>query len=178
MKTCWKKMCMCSFLGGLTFCSSCQPLQQDNLDTQTVNSLDVSRFMGKWYEIARYEHRFERGMTHVTAEYTLLPEGKIRVVNRGLKKGKAKEIVGKAKQPAPEDYPGRLKVSFFLWFYADYYVLDVDADYRYAIIGSSSDKYLWILSRTPQLSPTILDKLLKKIEARGYDLSRLVFVEQ
>lgn len=178
MKMDWKKMCICSFLGGLTFCSSCRLVDKNDLDTRTVASLDIPCFMGKWYEIARYEHRFERDMTHVTAEYTLLPEGKIRVLNKGIKDGKIKEIVGKAKQPDPEHYPGRLKVSFFLWFYADYYVLEIDDDYQYAIIGSSSDKYLWILSRTPQLPSMIMDKLLRNIEARGYDLSRLVLVEQ
>ena len=134
--------------------------------------------MGKWYEIARYEHTFEKGMTHVTAEYSLKPDGKIQVINKGIKNGKAKEIVGKAKQPNPIEYPGRLKVSFFLWFYSDYYVLELDNDYQYAIIGSSSDKYLWILSRTPELPKETLDKLLANIKQRGYDLSRLIFVEQ
>jgi lipocalin len=134
--------------------------------------------MGKWYEIARYEHRFEKGMTHVTAEYSIRPDGKIKVVNRGIKDGKPKEITGKAKQPDPVKYPGRLEVSFFLWFYSDYYVFEVDKNYRYAVIGSSSDKYLWILSRTPQLPEETLQGILSRLEKRGYDLSKLLFVEQ
>ena len=158
--------------------SSCYSNGHMDIDTSTVKKLDILRFMGKWYEIARYEHTFEKGMTHVTAEYSLEPDGKIRVVNKGIKNGKAKEIVGKAKQPDPVEYPGRLKVSFFLWFYSDYYVLEMDNDYQYAIIGSSSDKYLWILSRTPELPKETLDKLLANIKQRGYDLSRLVYVEQ
>ena len=89
-----------------------------------------------------------------------------------------KEIIGKAEQPDPIQYPGRLKVSFFLWFYADYYILDLDENYRYTVIGSSSDKYLWILSRTPQMDTCLYNKILRGIEQRGYDLSRLVFVKQ
>jgi lipocalin len=117
-------------------------------------------------------------MTHVTADYILMKNGQIKVINRGIKEGKPKEIIGKAKQPDPIQYPGRLKVSFFLWFYADYYILDLDDNYRYAVIGSSSDKYLWILSRTPQMDTCLYNKILRGIERRGYDLSRLVFVKQ
>ena len=148
------------------------------LNTSTVKQLDLKRFMGKWYEIVRFEHRFEKGMTHVTADYSMLPNGKIKVVNRGIKDGNPKEITGKAKQPDPLKYPGRLEVSFFLWFYSDYYVFEIDKNYQYAVIGSSSDKYLWILSRTPQLSENILKRLLQNIKQRGYDLSKLVYVEQ
>ena len=158
--------------------SSCQTNKHVSINTSTVKVLDIPRFMGKWYEIARYDHTFEKGMSHVTAEYSLEPNGKIRVINRGIKNGKPKEIVGKAKQPDPVEYPGRLKVSFFLWFYSDYYILELDKDYQYALIGSSSDKYLWILSRIPELPKDILDKLLANIKQRGYDLSRLVYVEQ
>ena len=165
-------------LAALMAHSSCQANHRIMIDTSTVKQLDIPRFMGKWYEIARYEHIFEKGMTHVTAEYSLEPNGKIRVVNRGIKNGKQKEIVGKAKQPDPTEYPGRLKVTFFLWFYADYYILELDDDYQYALIGSSSDKYLWILSRTPEMLPSKLNELLENIRKRGYDLSRLIFVEQ
>ena len=148
------------------------------VNTSTVKQLDISRFMGKWYEIARYEHTFEKGMTYVTAEYSLLPDGKIRVINRGMKNGKPKEIIGKARQPDPIEHPGRLEVSFFLWFYADYYILELDKDYQHAIIGSNTDKYLWILSRSPEIPKDTLDKLLTNIRQRGYDLSKLIFVKQ
>lgn len=148
------------------------------VNTSTMKQLDIPRFMGKWYEIARYEHTFEKGMTYVTAEYSLLPDGKIRVINRGMKNGKPKEIIGKARQPDPIEYPGRLEVSFFLWFYADYYILELDKDYQHAIIGSNTDKYLWILSRSPEIPKDTLDKLLTNIRQRGYDLSKLIFVKQ
>ncbi len=147
------------------------------IDNSTVSALDLSRFMGKWYEIARYEHRFEKGMTHVSATYTMNENGKIRVRNEGLKDGKHKEVNGRAKQPDPKD-PGKLKVAFFLWFYADYYVLDIDPDYRYVLVGSSSDKYLWIMSRTPTLPQATLNQLVEQLRRRDYDTSRLVFVQQ
>lgn len=165
-------------LAGLLTGGACCARGATGIDTSTVHRLDVARFMGRWYEIARYEHRFERGMTHVTADYTLLPDGKIRVVNRGLKDGRPKEITGKARQPDPQEYPGRLEVSFFLWFYSDYYVLELEPDYQYAVIGSSTDKYLWILCRKPDMPQWQLEQILSSLRRRGYDLSRLVYVEQ
>ena len=158
--------------------SSCQADNHIKVNNSTVKQLDIHRYMGKWYEIARYDHFFERGMTHVVTEYTLEKDGKIRVINKGIKNGKAKEITGKGKQPDPKEYPGRLKVSFFLWFYSDYYIIELDKDYQYALIGSSSDKYLWILSRTPEMTKAQLDGLLQNIARRGYDVSKLIFVEQ
>ena len=158
--------------------SACQANHPIKIDNSTVKQLNIQRYMGKLYEIARYDHSFEKGMTHVFTEYSLLDNGKIHVVNQGLKNGKTKEAIGKAKQPHPTEYPGRLKVSFFLWFYSDYYILELDKDYQYALIGSSSDNYLWILSRTPKMQKAQLDGLLQKIVQRGYDLSKLIFVEQ
>lgn len=146
-------------------------------DNSTTPTLDIQRFMGRWYEIARYEHRFERGMTHVSATYTLSGNGKIEVLNEGLKEGKHKQIKGRAKQPNPQD-PGKLKVSFFLWFYSDYYVLYIDPEYRYLLVGSSSDKYLWIMSREKSLAKETLDQLLDKLRVRGYDTDKLLFVAQ
>lgn len=145
-------------------------------DTHTVSSLDVTRYMGLWYEIARYENSFERDMTGVTATYTLLPDGKIQVENVGYRNGVKKRAVGHAFLPDAVQ-PGKLKVSFFLWFYSDYYVLELDSDnYSYALVGSSSDKYLWILSRTPSLKKETKDKLIASIKNRGYDVEKLVFL--
>lgn len=142
---------------------------------RTVGSLDINRYEGLWYEIARYENSFERGMTRVTATYTLCSDGRIRVENAGYKNGVRKRAVGRAYCPDIRE-PGKLKVSFFLWFYSDYYVLELDEEnYSYALVGSSSDKYLWILSRTPSLSPRITDRLLSLAKSRGYDVSRLLF---
>lgn len=144
------------------------------IDNSTIETLDVARFMGKWYEIARYDHRFEKDMTNVSATYTLLDNGRIEVLNAGYKNGEYKEIKGKAKQPNPDDL-GKLKVAFFLWFYSDYYILDIAPDYSHVIIGSSTDKYLWIMSREPVLPDNILSELIEKIRQRGYDTDKLVF---
>ena len=176
----YRKLYLLSLLWGVWTCFSCraQNERSNKVDFSTVSFLDVSKFMGRWYEIARYDHRFEKDMTHVTADYILLEDGKIKVINQGIKNGLVKKIVGKAKQPDPIRFPGRLKVSFFLWFYADFYILELDDNYQYAVIGSSSDKYLWILSRTPQMDVTLYKKILRSVEQRGYDLTRLVFVKQ
>lgn len=158
---------------------SCQTNKNNKtMNTTTVSNLDVNRFMGSWYEIARYEHSFEKGMTHVKANYSLLPDGTIRVLNSGMKNGKKKEIEGKARKKKGSNSNSKLEVSFFLWFYSDYFVFELDDNYQYAVIGSSSDKYLWILSRTPQLPQSIINDLLIKIKKRGYDTSKLYFVPQ
>lgn len=158
---------------------SCQTNKNNKtMNTTTVSNLDVNRFMGSWYEIARYEHSFEKGMTHVKANYSLLPDGTIRVLNSGMKNGKKKEIEGKARKKKDSNSNSKLEVSFFLWFYSDYFVFELDENYQYAVIGSSSDKYLWILSRTPQLPQSTINDLLIKIKKRGYDTSKLYFVPQ
>lgn len=158
---------------------SCQTNKNNKtMNTTTVSNLDVNRFMGSWYEIARYEHSFEKGMTHVKASYSLLPDGTIRVLNSGMKNGKKKEIEGKARKKKGSNSNSKLEVSFFLWFYSDYFVFELDDNYQYAVIGSSSDKYLWILSRTPQLPQSTINDLLVKIKKRGYDTSKLYFVPQ
>lgn len=147
------------------------------VDNTTVKQLDLKQFMGRWYEIARYDHKFERGMTNVTATYTLLDNGRIEVVNEGLKDGKRKTANGKGKLPDASQ-PGKLKVSFFLWFYADYYVLDIVPDYSYVLVGSSSDKYLWIMSRTKALPQSALTGILGNLRRRGYDTAKLIWVKQ
>lgn len=151
----------------------------DNSET-TVNNVpvkevDLNRYLGKWYEVARFDHKFERGLTHCTAEYTLKEEGKIKVVNRGNKNGKWDTAEGKAKTTST---PGLLRVSFFGPFYSDYRILLLDPDYTYALVGSASSDYLWILSRTPELTPIIRDTILMEAQTRGYDTSRLIWVDQ
>jgi lipocalin len=156
----------------------CQPEQEMKLNIETVKSLDLQRYLGKWYEIARFDHRFERGMVGVTATYSLLDDGKIKVINEGYKyafEGKHNVAEGKAKLTAET---GVLKVSFFWIFYAQYRVLELDENYQWAIVGGTSEKYLWILSRTPQLDDQTKGLILKKAEKRGYDTSKLIWVAQ
>ena len=153
------------------------------MEEQVIQGFELSRFLGKWYEIARFEHIFERGMQAVTAEYSIRSDGKVRVINRGHRgamDGSLAQVVGKAKlgNPKSPNRPGYLKVSFFGPFYTPYYILALDADYRYALVGGKKRKYLWILSREPQLPQDITQGLITKAKELGFDVSRLVFVQQ
>ena len=150
------------------------------IDKTTVKTLDLNRYLGTWYEIARFPHSFEKNLVGVTATYSMRNDGKIEVLNQGFKNtldGELSKAFGKAKIPNKLE-PGKLKVSFFWIFYADYYVLELDENYRYVMIGSSSDKYFWILSRTPQMEPATYEMLLEKARKRGYNLAKLEKVPQ
>lgn len=152
----------------------------NKIDNSTVKEIDLNRYMGRWYEIARFDHFFERGLVGCIAEYSFRDDGLIKVVNTGYKRsfdGKFKESVGKARVK-DSGIPGQLEVSFFLNFYGDYYVLELAPDYSYVLVGSSSDDFLWILSRTPKMKKEDLDFLLMRAQQRGYDISKLIMVEQ
>ena len=151
------------------------------IDQTTVKALDLNRYLGKWYEIARFPHSFEKNLVGVTATYRLKEDGMIEVLNEGFKNtldGEHSQAIGKAKIPNKLE-PGKLRVSFFWIFYADYFVLELDEEnYQYAMIGSSSDKYFWILCRTPQMDETVYNMLLDKARKRGYHLEKLYKVPQ
>jgi apolipoprotein D and lipocalin family protein len=168
-------------IGALMMVLSCSNRNlMKSIDNSTVATLEIEKYLGKWYEIARFPHSFEKGLAGVTATYSLRKDGKIRVVNQGYRgglDGKRSTAEGKAKIPDPGQ-PARLKVSFFLFFYADYFVLELDEQYRWAMIGSSSPNYFWILSRTPQMDEQVYSKLLEKARERGYNLDPLIRVEQ
>lgn len=146
-----------------------------SVDNSVVNNFDIDRFLGNWYEIARFDHSFERGMEQTKANYTLRKDGKVDVLNTGIKNGKPSEAKGVAKLT---DTPARLRVSFWRPFYSDYRIMLLDEDYQYALIGSGSDSYLWILSRTPQISDNIKSKILAEAKKRGYDTDKLIWVRQ
>ncbi len=145
------------------------------VDNSVVPDFDINRFLGSWYEIARFDHRFERGMEQTKATYVLREDGKVNVLNTGIKEGKKSEARGKAKLT---ETPGLLRVSFWGPFYSDYRIMLLDDDYQYALIGGGTDDYLWILSRTPQISPDTKEKLLSEAEKRGYPTDRLIWVKQ
>ena len=156
----------------------CQTKKSEQLKTETIKELDLQRYLGTWYEIARFDHSFERGLVGATATYSLRDDGKIKVLNQGFRNtldGELNVAEGKAKLTGE---PGKLKVSFFWIFYADYYILELDENYQWALIGSKSDKYLWILSRTPKLEDNVKNLILHFAEKRGYDTSKLIWVEQ
>ena len=150
--------------------SSAQDVQTTKYDNSPISSFDLSKYLGTWYEIARFDHSFERDMDNVTAEYILREDGKVDVINSGWKEGKYKVAYGKAKQDSPVDDPAHLEVSFFLFFYNDYNVLMLDDNYQVSLVGSKNPKYLWILSRTPQVSDAVLDLVLEEADSRGYDI--------
>ncbi len=156
----------------------CQTKKSEEMNTATVRELDLQRYLGIWYEIARFDHSFERGLVGVTATYSMRGDGKIRVLNQGYKNtldGTLSIAEGKAKLTGE---PGKLKVSFFWIFYAGYFVMELDENYRWALIGSKSDNYLWILSRTPKLDESVKNLILEKAKNRGYDTSKLIWVDQ
>jgi apolipoprotein D and lipocalin family protein len=162
----------------LIITGGCQNKKSEEMNTTTVKELDLQRYLGTWYEIARFDHRFERGLVGVTATYSMREDGKIKVLNQGYENtlnGKLSIAEGKAKLT---DEPGKLKVSFFWIFYAGYFVMELDENYQWALIGSKSDKYLWILSRTPKLEDNVKNLILHHAVKRGYDTSKLIWVEQ
>lgn len=162
------------------FIFSCTKTNSQMIDQTTVKELDLNRYLGTWYEIARFPHSFEKNLVGVTATYSLREDGKIEVLNQGFKNtldGEKSKAVGKAKIPNKLE-PGKLKVAFFWIFYADYFVLELDENYQYAMIGSSSDKYFWILCRTPQMDSATYEMLLKKARKRWYNLAKLEKVPQ
>ena len=148
---------------------------QLTVDNSVIEEVDLNRYVGEWYEIARFDHRFERGMEQTKATYTLREDGKIDVLNTGIKDGKPKTAEGKAKLT---DTPAILRVSFFGPFYSDYRIMLLDSAYQYALIGSGTDDYLWLLSRTPQLSEEAKETLLNEAQQRGYDTDKLIWVKQ
>ena len=162
------------------FSLCCTKTNSQMIDQTTVKELDLNRYLGTWYEIARFPHSFEKNLVGVTATYSLRADGKIEVLNQGYQnmlEGERSKAVGKAKIPNKQD-PGKLKVSFFWIFYGDYNVLELDENYQFVMIGSSSPKYFWILCRTPQMAPEVYEMLLEKARKRGYNLDKLYKVPQ
>lgn len=149
------------------------------LPLRTVDSVDLSRYGGTWYEIARYPNRFQRACQSDTkAEYTLRKEGKVQVVNSCRQKdGKIKTARGTAKVP-DKTTNAKLRVTFFWPFYGDYWVIGLDPNYRYAIVGEPNRKYLWILSRTPEMDASIYEEILGQVRAAGYDPEKLIKTRQ
>lgn len=145
---------------------------------EPVQNFDLQRYLGTWYEIARLDHSFERGLEQVTAEYSLREDGGVQVVNRGYKTetGVWKEVTGRAYFVEDRNV-GRLKVSFFGPFYGGYNIIALDqADYQWAMICGPTREYLWILARQPQLKEDILAELLRQAQAANFSLDTLIRV--
>lgn len=146
---------------------------------EPVKDFQAERYLGKWYEIARLDHSFERGMQQVTAEYSLRDDGGIKVLNRGFIEDKKewKEAQGTA-YFVEDQQTGYLKVSFFGPFYGSYIIFDLDQDYQYSVVSGPDRSYLWLLSRSPTLPAELQARLIENMTALSFTTDQLIFVDQ
>jgi lipocalin len=145
-------------------------------DLAVVDTVDLNRYAGKWFEIAKLPNSFEKGLKCVTATYSVRNDGKIQVVNEGIntkKNNKLQKIKGVAFMP-DKAVPAKLKVRFFWPFSGNYWIIDLDRDqYQYALIGEPSRKYLWILCRTNRMDEVLYNRLINKAKEDGFDISKV-----
>lgn len=146
---------------------------------ETVSALDLEKYQGTWYEIARLPNNFEKNLSCVSATYSLADNGKVKVLNKGydVKSAKLKTITGTASVPNA-NYPGRLSVSFFWPFAGDYYVIALDSDYSYALVGAPSRDYLWLLARTKTLDEITISELILIAKDNGFPVEKLERINQ
>lgn len=144
-----------------------------------VSGFELNRYLGTWYEIARLDHSFERGLEKISAEYSLSEDGGVKVINKGYssKKDKWQQAEGKAYfVNTPEE--GYLKVSFFGPFYGSYIIFELDKEnYQYAFVSGPDTSYLWLLSRSPTVSDDLIKKFVNKAKASGFDTEKLIYVK-
>ena len=161
----------------LTALSGCTGIPEN---VSPVSGFDVNRYLGRWYEIARLDHSFERGLQLVTAEYSLRDDGGLRVVNQGYDPAKQRWEKAEGKAYFIGDrHTGRLKVSFFGPFYGGYNIIELDHEaYQYALVSGPDTSYLWVLARQPELDISVVERLLSKATGLGFDTSGIIFVEQ
>lgn len=170
-----KKLIMILFTFIISGCSSVSVPE----GVSTVKDFNLDRYLGKWYEIARLDHSFERGLVKVSAEYSMREDGGVRVVNRGFNSSKNKweQAEGKAYFTG-EVTTGELKVSFFGPFYGSYNIMELDkAGYTYSLVCGPDKSYLWILARTPDPDKKIIEKLVQKTAESGFNTAELIFVD-
>lgn len=163
-----------------TACAGSTTKTQSLPPLETVAEVDVPRYLGTWYEIASYPQRFQEGCTATTATYTQGEKGQISVLNRCRKgglDGELDEAQGRARV-VDANTNAKLEVSFFGPFWGDYWIIDLDEDYRYAVVGHPGRDYLWILAREPQLDEEVSAGILERLREKHYDLSRLQWTLQ
>jgi apolipoprotein D and lipocalin family protein len=146
---------------------------------QPVEDFELNRYLGKWYEIARLDHSFERDLEAVTAEYSLRDDGGIRVINSGrnIETQKSQQAEGRA-YFVEDPNLGYLKVSFFGPFFGSYVVFELDKNYQYAFVAGNTKNYLWLLARTPKVSEDLINKFTSRASQLGFDTNQLIFVNQ
>ena len=163
---------------GLFGAAGCTPSTTKRLGLPpltAVDSVDLQRYSGTWYEIASYPNRFQAGCTATTAQYSIQSDGTVKVLNRCRKgglDGEAVSATGRARTPDPQR-PGELQVSFFGPFWGDYWIIQLDPEYQYAVVGQPSRDYLWILSRTPEMSDTLYATITDRLGEQSYPLAPL-----
>lgn len=159
----WLWLCLGALLGYAT-------------ELPTVSSVDLERYLGRWYEIARFDHRFERGCSAVEAFYTLRDDGMIGVKNSCFlaDENRTKEAHGRA-YIVDETSNAKLKVTFFWPFYGNYWIIDLAEDYRYAVVSEPSQEYFWILSRTPEMRQDDVEHILSYSNKLGFDATKLIW---
>lgn len=146
---------------------------------QVIDGFEVDRYLGAWFEMARLDHSFERGLDNVTANYSKNSDGSIKVINRGydFRKKEWKEAEGKAKFVGTPNQ-GKLKVSFFGPFYGSYNIIELDKEaYSYALVCSKNRSYLWILARDKNISKDIIERLVSKAQSLGFETDKLIYVK-
>ena len=144
---------------------------------ETVKSVDVKKYLGRWYEIARLPNSFQKECDCTTADYSLIDSSTIRVTNKCNKTGVTEEANGKAFLVEGSNN-SKLRVQFFWPFRGDYWIIALDENYQFALVGTPSRKYLWILSRTPKMENSTLERLIADAQSKGFDTSKLIFTKQ
>ncbi len=144
-----------------------------NYSLEVVPHVDLNRYLGKWFEIAHLPARFQEGCSETTATYSLLPDGKVSVLNECTRNGKVERAKGKAKV-VDKTTGAKLRVTFFWPFYGDYWIIKLGNDYEYAVVGTPNRKYLWILSRTPQMEGKLYSQILDFVKSKGFSVGNLV----
>jgi apolipoprotein D and lipocalin family protein len=167
-------------IGGVAAGAAIYALTDRNIDApKTADFVDLGRYAGLWYEIARYPNRFQRAcVADATANYTLLSNGRLTVVHTCRKSYGAVERASGTARVVDRKTNARLKVTFYWPLSVDYWILDVGHEYEYAVVGEPGRDYLWILSRTPHLDEAVYQRIIKRLEARGLDTARLVKTPQ
>ncbi|MGA3193125.1 MAG: lipocalin family protein [Candidatus Bathyarchaeia archaeon] len=140
---------------------------------EVVPHVELEKYLGKWYEIAHLPARFQEGCSDTTATYTLSKDGSISVLNECIRNGKVKKAKGKAKV-VEKSSGAKLKVTFFRPFYGDYWIIKLGKDYDYAVVGTPNRKYLWILSRTPQMDDNLFSELIEFVKSKGFNVENFI----
>jgi len=143
------------------------------LSLEVVPHVELEKYLGKWYEIAHLPAKFQEGCNETTATYTLSKDGSISVLNQSTKNGKMKQAKGKAKV-VDKNSNAKLKVTLFWPLYGDYWIIKLGNDYDYSVVGTPNRKYLWILSRTPQMDDKLYSQLIEYVKSKGFDVNKLI----